>query len=102
MFKKEPIPEELLNEWSTCLPQPDENLAYAAQNEFIPRMVPTSQRVPSSEDGIIGKPRLIQECGEALESEVWFKQDDSFDHPYVFAKVKICTNDLNFPRTVDS
>ena len=48
------------------------------------------------------KPRLIQECGPGLESEVWFKQDDQFNQPFVYAKVKICTNDLNFPRTVES
>ena len=31
------------------------------------------------------------------QSEVWFKQDDEFDQPYVWANVNIVTNDEMFP-----
>ena len=31
------------------------------------------------------------------ESTVWFKQDDQFDQPYVWAKVHILCNDLGWP-----
>ena len=44
-----------------------------------------------------GKPKMIK-GGNPNESEVWFKQDDSFDQPYVWAKVSLLCNDVNFPE----
>ena len=32
------------------------------------------------------------------QSEVWFKQDDQFDQPYVWAKVSLLCNDVCFPE----
>ena len=29
---------------------------------------------------------------------VWFKQDDQFDQPYVWAKVQLLSNDIGFPE----
>ena len=36
--------------------------------------------------------------GKPNESELWFKQDDQFDQPYVWAKVSLLCNDANFPE----
>jgi len=54
--------------------------------------------VPREDDTPIGKPVLLA-GGDSLSatSDIWFKQDDVFNQPYVFAKCKLQSNDLMFP-----
>lgn len=33
---------------------------------------------------------------------MWFKQDDTFDQPYIWMNMKIISNDCGFPYTVES
>ena len=42
-------------------------------------------------------PKMIK-GGNQNESEVWFKQDDQFDQPHVWAMVSLICNDINFPE----
>ena len=37
--------------------------------------------------------------GNPNESEIWFKQDDQFDQPYVWAKLSLLCNDAGFPES---
>ena len=47
------------------------------------------------EESPIGKPVLLRGGDpECSQSDVWFKQDDQFDQPYVYAKLSLETNDL--------
>lgn len=70
----------------------------------MPKRVPQPCKAAREEGVAIGKPVKLRGASEetGLQSDVWFKQDDQFDQPYVYAKVKVQTNDLMFPKTTES
>ena len=83
------------------MPRVGEVLDYPPPNVYVPTRIPEQRKNVRNEGDLIGKPIKLQ-GGDDGKSDVWFKQDDQFDQPYVFAKVRVATNDLDFPRTVQS
>ena len=102
-FKKEAFAPDLLAQWAVSQPRANETLDYPAANPYVPKRFPKSRKMTRKEDQPIGKPVLLTGGDSAKAvSDVWFKQDDQFEQPYVYAKCKLETKDLMFPQTVES
>ena len=97
-YKVEDIPQETLDLWAKALPKPGEDLDLAPENIFIPKELKL-KNAPLPADGNPGLPRLIL-GDKPNESKVWFKQDDQFKQPYVFAVVKIFSTDNEYPQNI--
>ena len=102
LFKTEAVPAELLESWATVLPGAEEALAYPPPNLYVPARMPQPCRAPRNEEDPIGKPVRVAMLEETSKSELWFKQDDQFEQPHIYAHVRIDTNDLNSPHTAES
>ena len=102
-FKIEAIDAALLESWANALPKEDELLDYPPPNVHVPSRIPQAFKAARNDDSPIGKPTQLRGAFTGNpESEVWFKQDDQFEQPYVYAKVQLETNDLMFPVRVES
>ena len=57
----------------------------------MPQRVPHPCKAAREESEAIGKPVKLTSANQqtGLQSDVWFKQDDQFNQPYVYAKVKV-------------
>jgi secreted Zn-dependent insulinase-like peptidase len=82
--------------------QEGEVLGYPPPNDFIPNKDPVINKLDLEEPA---NPTLIRgktEEEELAQSKVWFKQDDSFNQPFVWARVRLLTTDCDFSRTPKS
>lgn len=91
------IAEEKLDEWAITLPRANEKLAHPLANKFVPKTILQAKKIQRDPELPPSKPVMLR--GEnANESNVWFKQDDTFDQPYVWAKVQLISTDAGFPE----
>lgn len=79
------------------MPGEGEKLSHPPPNLFVPREDLIEKKLPTPETP--AKPKLIK---QEPSSEIWFKQDDSFPQPFIWAKVKVSTTDCDFPATNSS
>ena len=84
--------------WASAMPKPGEDLDLAPKNIFIPQELKL-KNAPLPEDGNPALPKMIL-GDQPGESKVWFKQDDQFKQPYVFAVVKIFSTDNDYPENI--
>jgi len=97
-YKIVKLDDAKLEAWAKSLPKQGEALGHPPPNTFVPKEKPQSSKVEN--DGEPAKPTKIQ-GDKPGESVVWFKQDDTFDHPYVWSKVELFCSDLSFPMNVE-
>ena len=94
-FGVEKIDDAALQEWACAMPREGEQLGHPLFNPFVPtgrlRAVKAARI-----GGKPGKPQQIRGQNDR-RSMVFFKKDDTFDQPYVWAKVTLLSNDLAFP-----
>jgi secreted Zn-dependent insulinase-like peptidase len=81
----------------TILPEDGMNLNYPPENKFMPLAENLKniklERVDKDKPG---NPTLIDED----RFELWHKQDDSFEQPFVFMQAKIKSNDCDLPHSL--
>lgn len=65
------------------MPEAHHKLGYPPENTFIPEN-PIEKKKPRADDEKPAPPTLISNT-----PKVWFKQDDSFDHPFIKLHLKI-------------
>jgi len=66
------------------IPNQDENLSHPPPNLFVPKDDLIEKKLPTPE-----KPATPELIRQDPSSEIWFKQDDSFPQPFIWAKVKV-------------
>ena len=96
-YKIEPFDMHKLFVWSCTYPRPTEKIGQPPKNTFLPTKPLESMRVKVPKVEKPGKPEFI--LGTNIdESNVWFKRDDTFDQPYVWAKIALLSKDHGFPK----
>ena len=84
------------------MPLEDESLDLTPENIFVPKQSPVCKKAEKPEGGDEpGFPKLIM-GSENDESQVWFKQDDSFNQPLVMCNLKIYSTDNDHPFNRES
>ena len=71
-------------------------LGHAPPNKFMPNAENLKNMKLDRENA---KPVIISKSDNF---EVWYKQDDSFEQPFVFIEGKVMTNDCDFPIKIES
>jgi insulysin len=69
-----------------------EKLGNCPPNIFIPKQHPSSLLKEK-----VAVPALPSRLESKNGSTVWFKQDDTFEQPFLWSRVTIFTNDIGFP-----
>ena len=78
-YKLEPIPRQDLDDWAKAIPKPGESISLCPENIFVPKKPLILKKAPKPNGGDEpGFPELIKGDKEN-ESQVWYKQDDSFN-----------------------
>jgi secreted Zn-dependent insulinase-like peptidase len=80
------------------LPSEEQNLSNAGPNSFIPKKVP--EKVPGFEKA--EKPGVPKRLESKMGQTIWFKQDDTFEQPFVWTRVLINTIDCGFTSDVNA
>jgi len=76
-------------------------LDYPPENDLMPNAEDVvSKKVERQEDTSAAVPISLNTGSDNFE--LWFKQDDTFDQPFVSMNCKIYTSDCMFPYTLKS
>eukprot|EP00347_Sterkiella_histriomuscorum_P004511 403360183 len=90
----EKIEDQILGELAKKLPDPSMKLGYPPQNEFLPSVL-TEMKIPRDIENT--KPAPPQKLSDS--PLLWYKQDDTFDQPYVSVNLKFQTIDCQYPSS---
>ena len=99
-FAIEQMSAQQMENLKKVMPLEGMKLGNAPPNQFMPKLeeLVTCKQERKDPD-TPGIPVMIAQNDS---HELWFKQDDSFDQPFVVIHGKIITNDCNFPLTTES
>ena len=78
------------------------NLDLPLENDFMPKRENLKYiKIPREPDSKPGVPKQIRSF-ITDSADIWFKQDDSFDQPFIYFYVRITTRDCGFPSDISS
>lgn len=82
------------------MPEERMKLGNAPKNVFMPKAENLKCMKIKREEG--SKPGIPEKISTENNFEIWFKQDDSFDQPFVSIEGEIQTGDCGFPLKTES
>jgi len=97
-YKTEKFTDEFLTYLREAAPKDGEVLDNPVKNLFVPTEELKQNKAEREDPDEPGKPTQITDASHETKSTIWFKKDDSFEQPFVWAHVKIETNHLGFPK----
>ena len=95
-FSSEDITADFKQKLETILPSADIKLGNPPENDYMPQ--PGDLKNMKKDDGPSVPELILDQNG----TKVYFKQDNTFDQPTVYANIKVQTTDCDFPETVQS
>ncbi|CDW84143.1 insulin-degrading enzyme [Stylonychia lemnae] len=93
-YSIEKIPDDTISYLAKVLPSLEVNLGLPPRNEFIPQQLNEIKILRDLENTKPAFPMKISE-----NPQVWFKQDDTFDQPFLQVNMKLQTYDCAYPVT---
>ena len=94
-FCIEDLDKDFCQNLFTVLPEETMKLGNAPENIFMPRIENLkSIKLERANPDKPGKP--IKLSSDQDNFEIWYKQDDSFEQPFVSIEAQIMTNDCNY------
>ena len=93
-FTVEELSDDYIQKLSEILPEEGMKLDFAPPNHYMPEIDNLKNMKKQRDDP--EKPGVPKLLANDTNFEIWFKQDDTFDQPYIWINAKILTNDCNF------
>lgn len=86
-YSFEKMSDDLIKELQLIMPDNLTQIGHPPVNKYMPYNL-VQKKAEKGEEAKSSLPKLI-----CKEPKVWFKQDDTFDQPFIMAKFKIRLND---------